>query len=449
MKSFIRSGPKALFARAIISRVSNRHFTSSAQRALKLRGFDAQHITLTDLLPEKPQQEFQFRNFFLRDACTSAESVDVTTSQKNFSTARLPADIRAISANANSDTGVLDVEWSDGTKSEYSQAFLRRNATQQGRRNFRHLDMPYTLWDTVPDLSAEKIHKIDYNDFMANPDSAVQALHDLGIAYIVNLPEQTGIVDNTKTGGSFGLEDSAEKPVLVEQIAKRIGYVKETFYGRSWNVVSVPNAKNVAYTSVYLPLHMDLCYYESPPGVQLLHVIKNSTTGGESLFADSFAAVVHIARTDPEAYDALKEIPISYHYDNDGYHYYYSRPLIVEDPHAGIDPNTGRPYLKVVNYSPPFQGPLDALAPGSPYSDAQVSAFLRGLRAFEDYIEDKRNQIEFKMNENCCVLFMNRRTLHARNEFDKESGQRWFRGTYIDLDAYQSKLRVANNLTRH
>ncbi|KAF5115680.1 hypothetical protein DV454_002146 [Geotrichum candidum] len=447
MKAFTSSGSRALFARA--TSTSARQFASSARRALKLHQFDARNITLTELLPEQPEQEIQFRNFFLRDACTSAESVDVSTSQKNFSTARVPADIKAVAASVNPDNGALEITWSDGASSKYTQAFLRRNATLQGRRHFRHLDMHYTLWDKVPKLSAEIIHKIEYKDFIENPNSVVQALHDLGIAYIVNVPEQTGIIDNTKTGGTFGLEGTAEKPVMVEQIANRIGYVKETFYGRSWNVVSVPDAKNVAYTSVYLPLHMDLCYYESPPGVQLLHVIKNSTTGGESLFADSFAAVSHIARTDPEAYDALKEIPISYHYDNDGYHYYYSRPLVVEDPYGGIDPNTNRPYLKVVNYSPPFQGPLDAIAPGSPYSDAQVDAFVRGLRAFEDYIEEKQNQIEFKMEENCCVLFMNRRTLHARNEFDKESGERWFRGTYIDLDAYQSKLRVANNLTRH
>lgn len=430
-----------------------RCFSITPSRALKLKSFNDTHITLTEVIKGRPTtEEVKFRNLFLRDACTSLESVDASTSQKTFSTAQLPADLAIKSALVDCQDEVLKVEWSDGCKSEYSIPFLERNATLAGRREFRHLDKPYTLWDAIDEpLTADQIPKIDYQEYMNNPDvlgNAVKALHDFGVVYLANLPEQTGIID--KTGqGAFDLVATTDQPALVENIASRIGYVKETFYGRSWNVISVPQAKNVAYTSVYLPLHMDLLYYESPPGVQLLHIIRNSTTGGESLFADSFAAATHVLRTDPEAYDALTRMPVSYHYDNDGYHYYYSRPVVVEDAHGGINPSTGRNYISAINYSPPFQGPLDAFAPGSGFTDKEVDAFLRGLRAFEHYIEDKKNQIEFKMEENCCVVFMNRRALHARNEFDPSSGYRWFRGTYVDIGAYQSRLRVSSGLTRH
>jgi hypothetical protein len=44
----------------------------------------------------------------------------------------------------------------------------------------------------------------------------------------------------------------------VEQVAGRIGPIRETFYGASWDVKSVPNAKNIAYTSLFLGFHMDL-----------------------------------------------------------------------------------------------------------------------------------------------------------------------------------------------
>lgn len=129
--------------------------------------------------------------------------------------------------------------------------------------------------------------------------------------------------------------------------------------------------------------------------------------------------------------------------------------MIIEDPYSTINPRTGRKFVKALNYSPPFQGPLAGamlrpnpvndkleLDEGSGFSDSQIAAFHRGYKMFEDYISDKNNQIEVKMEENLCVLFMNRRTLHARNEFDQNSGKRWFQGTYLDLDAWQSKLRM-------
>ena len=44
-------------------------------------------------------------------------------------------------------------------------------------------------------------------------------------------------------------------------------------------------AINIAYTGEPLASHMDLCYYESPPGLQLLHCLAfdGGVEGGETL----------------------------------------------------------------------------------------------------------------------------------------------------------------------
>jgi gamma-butyrobetaine dioxygenase len=39
-----------------------------------------------------------------------------------------------------------------------------------------------------------------------------------------------------------------------------------------------------------------------------------------------------------------------------------------------------------------------------------------------------------------CVIFDNRRILHARTAF--AGGERWLRGAYLDDDPYLSKMRV-------
>lgn len=63
-------------------------------------------------------------------------------------------------------------------------------------------------------------------------------LHRYGLAFLRNVP----------------VEDHRE----VERVAERFGPIRDTLYGRSWDVRSVPDAKNIAYTSLFLDLHMDL-----------------------------------------------------------------------------------------------------------------------------------------------------------------------------------------------
>jgi gamma-butyrobetaine dioxygenase len=54
-------------------------------------------------------------------------------------------------------------------------------------------------------------------------------LHLYGLAYFVNVPSI-----NT---------DGAE----ISALASRIGEIKQTFYGKTWDVKSVPQSKNIAY----------------------------------------------------------------------------------------------------------------------------------------------------------------------------------------------------------
>lgn len=44
----------------------------------------------------------------------------------------------------------------------------------------------------------------------------------------------------------------------LRELAESIGLLRNTFYGETWDIKSVPNARNVAYTNLNLGLHMDL-----------------------------------------------------------------------------------------------------------------------------------------------------------------------------------------------
>lgn len=406
-------------------------------RNLSVKSHSAEFITIDQI--GRTNASVKFRTLFLRDACRSDKCVDSSTSQKTFSTGELTAQqTTPTNVSVDSCSNTLHVEWADGHRSEFSGEFLERHQDWTHRANYRKLDTSrdWVAWKSESsDELWEHVTKVPYADYVNNNSAneayrnTINSLNRNGIAIVNQIPE--GEI-NPETGRPW-----------VESIAQRMGYIKETFYGRSWDVKSIHNAKNVAYTSVYLPVHMDLCYYESPPGIQLLHVIENSAKGGESLFADAYAAAKHVLAKDPEAYDALTRVPLSYHYVNAGQHYYYARPVIEEDPSTPVDPVTKRRGIKVLNYSPPFQAPFDAVATEGDFDTRTVQAFIRGLQQFEQFVNAPENLIHHKLEPQSCVLMMNRRLLHGRTQFEPtENGRRWLKGTYLDLDAFYSALRT-------
>jgi alpha-ketoglutarate-dependent taurine dioxygenase len=378
---------------------------------------------------------YSFHHTFLRDAATGSLSIEPTSGQKLFTTAsiidQIPDSIEIPDNNS------IQIVWPDGEKSTYTKEFLERYATDSSLGLYFNKEI--THWDADhPDVSLPSLKGYDYKAYLKDDSilaSVVNDLNKFGFAAISNIPEKSD-------------EDHDTDPI-VKAIAERIGYVKETFYGTVFDVRTKPNAGNIADTDKFLPLHQDLLYYESPPGLQLLHFIKNKSTGGENVFADGFAAAGYIKEIDPEAYQALLKCPVNFHYDRNGHHYFQARRLIVE----GEKKASNETIFKEINYSPPFQAPFDFgvatdhnSKKNSQNADRGVfEDFLRGLKMFEDYVNAPKNRLKFKTEEGTCIVFDNRRILHAREAFDAKSGERWLKGCYLDRDAFQSKLRTVKN----
>lgn len=71
---------------------------------------------------------------------------------------------------------------------------------------------------------------------------------------------------------------------------------------------------NIAYTTVHLKHHLDLAYYESPPGFQFLHALRFDETvnGGESTFVDTFAVAEEFRRVYPEHFATFLRVPATF-----------------------------------------------------------------------------------------------------------------------------------------
>ena len=172
---------------------------------------------------------------------------------------------------------------------------------------------------------------------------------------------------------------------------------------------------------------MDLMYFESPPGLQFLHSLTNSTKGGESIFADTFKAVEMLQKVDPKAIDILKNTFVTFHYNNNGQKRWFHRPTIV------LENEWNEPLQ--VNYSPPFQAPLQIPV-------EKVHDFYTAFAKFEEILYLPELVYKTRLEPGDVVIFANRRVVHGREAFDPSSGQRHFKGTYVDWDDFKNQLGI-------
>ena len=93
---------------------------------------------------------------------------------------------------------------------------------------------------TKNDFKEGKPPTVDHNDVLVSDSHLYTWLDQLnmyGLSLVKNVPTKLGSIRN---------------------IVERICYIRSTMYGDIFDVVSVPNAMNIAYTSVKLDIHQDL-----------------------------------------------------------------------------------------------------------------------------------------------------------------------------------------------
>ncbi|RLO10614.1 hypothetical protein DYB28_010015, partial [Aphanomyces astaci] len=112
---------------------------------------------------------------------------------------------------------------------------------------------------------------------------------------------------------------------------------------------------NIAYTSERLKLHLDLAYYESPPGLQLLHALR---------------------------YDATVQGGLDFVHMRWGLRYEWRQ-------------------VTAMFWSPPFEG-VPTRIPAE-----KLPAYYAAYRALDEIIQE--NVIEFKLKQGELVVFNQRR----------------------------------------
>ena len=215
-------------------------------------------------------------------------------------------------------------------------------------------------------------------------------------------------------------------------VAERVGFLRETNFGTTFEVINKPEPNNLAYTSIALPLHTDLPNQEVPPGYQFLHCLANEATGGGSVFADGFAMAEDLRAEDPGAFRLLCEVSIPFRFHDAEADIQVCKPVITLDQGGDVIE---------IRYNAHLAGIFDMPSEIMPL-------FYRAYRAFMAKTRDEKYRLRLKLNPGEMVVFDNRRVLHGRDAFDPASGFRHLQGCYVDRGTFSSRLRLLSRSIR-
>ncbi|MFD2203994.1 gamma-butyrobetaine dioxygenase [Kiloniella antarctica] len=208
-------------------------------------------------------------------------------------------------------------------------------------------------------------------------------------------------------------------------VAELFGYVRETNYGKFFEVRSEINPVNLAYTGLGLQAHTDNPYRDPVPTLQLLACLENSADGGDSIVVDGFKAAEILREESPESFDLLSGYPVRFEYaGTDGVRLRSKRPTIELGPDGEM-------------LSIRFNNRSSAPFTDIPFAD--VDRFYSAYRKYAEIIERPEMKVSFMMQPGDLFIVDNTRVMHARKGFSG-AGTRWLQGCYADKDGLLSTL---------
>ena len=224
----------------------------------------------------------RFPAVWLRDNCPCPDCLDPVSGQKLKDITELP-DGLAVSAAADAGDAVAVTYAPDGHQSVFSRAWLAGHALDGDLgpdRDGRTEDDGKELW-LPADLPWPP--EASWPQYLAAPAERARAL-----AAVLRW-------------GFVLLRDVPAEPGLVLDVAASFGFVRETNYGRLFDVRVEPRPGNLAFTSRRILPHTDNPYRDPVPTLQLLHCLRAAGDGGETGLVDGFAAARELRATDRES----------------------------------------------------------------------------------------------------------------------------------------------------
>ncbi|MEZ5810913.1 MAG: gamma-butyrobetaine dioxygenase [Rhizobiaceae bacterium] len=347
----------------------------------------------------------RFHAIWLRDNALDAETRAPGSGQRLITLSDIPRDTRIVQAGLDDD-GALSVRFEpEGKSVSFPTEWLLRHAYD---RHDAH--QPGWLPDHVQTWDGGLNEAVPSAGFdAARSDSRVLRqwlgnVRRLGFAKLTGGPATSG---------------------ALLDVAALFGYVRETNYGRWFEVRTEVNPVNLAYTGLGLQAHTDNPYRDPVPTLQILYCLENSAEGGDSMVVDGFAAAHRLRAEDPAGFAALSKYCARFEYaGSSGVRLTSRKPMIELAPDGE---------LVAIRFNNRSCAPLTDV----PFDE--MGAYYAAYRRLGEIIDDPAMAVSFKLEPGECFIVDNTRVLHARKGYSG-AGSRWLQGCYADRDGLYSTL---------
>lgn len=224
-----------------------------------------------------------------------------------------------------------------------------------------------------------------------------------------------------------GLADDPDSGV---RLGQRIGFLRPTNFGLTFDVRSKPSPNNLAYTAGPLPLHTDLPNQELQPGLQFLHCLVNGARGGDSVYVDGLNLLRDLRSQYPDAFDVLLNTPVPFRF-HDGDADIRSRRSVFDLDPMGFPSrlSINSHIMDVIDLEPEL-----------------AHRWYAGMRRLKQLLANSDRLVTCHLQPGEMAVFDNRRVLHGRTGFDPSTGDRHFRGFYVDHGELDSRIRVLSRM---
>ena len=350
-----------------------------------------------------PSQTLRFHAIWLRDNAQDPETRSHQNGQRLIALRDLPRDTRIAHAEVRPD-GSLTVDFSPETKRvTFDLNWLLKNAYDGlPSREAGWLSEDVEPWDQT---LMKNVPSGDFEALRSNPSMLCNWLGQVvryGFAKVENAP--------IRAGGLFELVDL-------------FGFVRETNYGKHFEVRTEVNPTNLAFTGLGLQAHTDNPYRDPVPTVQVLYCLESSAAGGENMVVDGFRAALRLKEEDPSGFALLSEHCARFEYAGEaGVRLTSRRPMIELAPDGE---------LLGVRFNNRSAAAITDVA------FEKMEAFYAAYRKFGEIIDDPSMEVTFRLDPGDAFIVDNTRVLHARKGYSG-AGNRWLQGCYADKDGLRS-----------
>ena len=348
----------------------------------------------------------RYHSTWLRDNALDPKTRDIKNGQRLITLSDIPIDTCVKSAILDDKGENISLTFSpESKKVSFSTSWLETYAYDVKKKSLKGWISPdLKIWSS--DM-LKNIPNIDYKT--AKSDNILllkwmKSLHKYGFAKISGGNKESG---------------------AIIQIANLIGYIRETNYGKFFEVRSEISAVNLAYTNLGLQAHTDNPYRDPAPTIQILYCIENSASGGDSKVVDGFKAAILLKEENPKYFDLLTKYCARFEYNEDGKTHLQSRRPMIE-----LSPDNEIIAIRFNNRS---AAPITDV----PYND--MENYYKAYRKFSEIINNPSMAINFKLKPGEGFVVDNTRVLHSRTAYSG-SGNRWLQGCYVDKDGFLSKI---------